>query len=238
MPKRTRTTHIVVHTCADTRKEGGEHVDTPPEDVIAWHTDPKPRGRGWSHVGYHWLIRKSGEEHELLDERMKGIHCRDQGMNHKALGVSFSGHGGDDYWDIYGEPWTEAQEATGIARIVALCRKYSIPAKNVIGHRETGAKKACPGDRIDMKRVRQLVATALGETVTAAPSRPLLRRGDIGKAVGEAQAVLKRLGLYTGRVDDDFGPRMEAAVKAFQRARGLSADGVVGQNTWAALLAS
>ena len=88
MPTRPRTTHIVVHTCADGRKHKGEHVDTPPEDVTAWHTDPKPRGRGWSRVGYHFLVRKSGTVHKLLAEAEKGIHCRDKGMNSKALGIA------------------------------------------------------------------------------------------------------------------------------------------------------
>lgn len=241
MPARRSTSHLVVHTCADGRIRDGEHVDTPPEDVVAWHTAPKPRGRGWSRVGYHYLVRKSGGVHRLLDEKERGIHCRDGGMNSKALGVSFSGHGGDDYWDVDGEPWTAEQEAAGIELIADLCERWGIPVKNVIGHREAGAKKACPGDRIDMDRVRRLVANAIerragsARSPAPAPRRPVLGRGDDGGDVGEAQAVLKRLGIYRGRVDGDFGAQTDRAVRAFQRLRGLRADGIIGEATWAAL---
>jgi peptidoglycan hydrolase-like protein with peptidoglycan-binding domain len=37
-------------------------------------------------------------------------------------------------------------------------------------------------------------------------------------------------------VDGDFGPKTEAAVKKFQKAKGLKQDGIVGVNTWTAIL--
>ena len=37
-------------------------------------------------------------------------------------------------------------------------------------------------------------------------------------------------------VDGSFGQDTAAAVKAFQKEKGLNADGVVGSRTWAALL--
>jgi peptidoglycan hydrolase-like protein with peptidoglycan-binding domain len=46
------------------------------------------------------------------------------------------------------------------------------------------------------------------------------------------EAVQRRLGIG---VDGDFGAKTEAAVKEFQRNRGLDPDGVVGKQTWAAL---
>lgn len=68
--------------------------------------------------------------------------------------------------------------------------------------------------------------TALAET---------LRRGSKGSAVTELQKKLKRWGYYSGAVDGVFGNGTEAAVKAFQRKNGLTADGVVGPKTAAAL---
>lgn len=50
-----------------------------------------------------------------------------------------------------------------------------------------------------------------------------------------AQRRLQALGHYTGNIDGMFGPKMKAAVLAFQKARGLKQDGIIGDNTWPAL---
>lgn len=64
---------------------------------------------------------------------------------------------------------------------------------------------------------------------------PAYRIGATGPEVARLQAQLTRLGLYHGPIDGSFGGGTEAAVRAFQRARGLEIDGVVGPSTWAAL---
>jgi peptidoglycan hydrolase-like protein with peptidoglycan-binding domain len=66
--------------------------------------------------------------------------------------------------------------------------------------------------------------------VTLPPSGKL-RVGDSGPAVVALQKALVRLGLISGKPDGDFGPLTEAAVAAFQRAHGLSPDGIVGAAT-------
>lgn len=53
--------------------------------------------------------------------------------------------------------------------------------------------------------------------------------------VGLIQKKLKALHFYSGKVDNHFGPLTEAAVKAFQKSKGLKRDGWVGTNTWRAL---
>ncbi len=74
----------------------------------------------------------------------------------------------------------------------------------------------------------------------AGPSsrRATIRRGDKNDAVRECQGILARLGYDLGRcgIDGDFGKCTEAAVRKYQKDRGLTVDGIVGPKTWAALI--
>lgn len=63
-----------------------------------------------------------------------------------------------------------------------------------------------------------------------AVSRPMLRKGSKGEDVKYLQT---KLGGLT--VDGDFGPKTDAAVRAFQKAKGLVVDGIVGAYSWRAL---
>lgn len=58
-----------------------------------------------------------------------------------------------------------------------------------------------------------------------------LKTGDKGQEVRNLQQILNTKG-YSLTVDGDFGPLTQAAVKNFQRANGLTDDGVVGPKTW------
>jgi peptidoglycan hydrolase-like protein with peptidoglycan-binding domain len=66
----------------------------------------------------------------------------------------------------------------------------------------------------------------------------LVKRGarDIeGTNVRKIQLLLRARGAALG-VDGIFGPQTENAVKQFQGAKGLVVDGVVGNQTWSALI--
>ena len=64
---------------------------------------------------------------------------------------------------------------------------------------------------------------------------PTLKQGSSGPDVINLQKRLKDLGFDPGEPDGRFGPGTTAAVIAFQQSQGLSADGIVGPNTAAAL---
>lgn len=64
---------------------------------------------------------------------------------------------------------------------------------------------------------------------------PLLKRGSISNYVCILQDDLNTLGFRTGGLDGVFGQATQTAVINYQRSRGLSADGLVGCNTWRSL---
>lgn len=64
---------------------------------------------------------------------------------------------------------------------------------------------------------------------------PLLRRGSTGQYVRYLQFMLQINGYNAGGVDGIFGSATQNAVLSFQQANGLTADGIVGKNTWAKL---
>ncbi len=67
----------------------------------------------------------------------------------------------------------------------------------------------------------------------------LYRRGSTGPAVAEVQATLVLLGLLPAAPDDPvFDDVTDQAVRTFQQRRGLSVDGIVGRETYAALHAA
>ena len=63
-------------------------------------------------------------------------------------------------------------------------------------------------------------------------SNPTIKKGSTGNPVRRAQKRLTLGGYDTGGVDGIFGARTEAAVKHFQKDRGLTQDGIVGPKTW------
>lgn len=74
-------------------------------------------------------------------------------------------------------------------------------------------------------------------TPTPGTDKPTLRKGDKGQYVMQAQMLLIQRGYTLPKYgcDGKFGNETLEAVKAFQKANGLTADGVIGQKTWAAL---
>ena len=70
-----------------------------------------------------------------------------------------------------------------------------------------------------------------GERLVPVPAEVTMRAGE-----SLAQAALTGLGYDAGGADGIFGANTAAAVKRFQAAHGLAADGIVGRDTWHALL--
>lgn len=76
---------------------------------------------------------------------------------------------------------------------------------------------------------------AAGVKFNSAKNIPTLRRSNSGDEVADLQALLNAMYGADLEIDGVFGAKTEAAVKTFQKAHGLYADGIVGPKTWAAL---
>ena len=62
-----------------------------------------------------------------------------------------------------------------------------------------------------------------------------MKRGSLSNYVLIAQDDLNTLGFRTGGLDGIFGTATRNAVIAYQSSRGLTADGIIGCNTWRSL---
>ena len=139
-------------------------------------------------------------------------------------------------------PWPDVQMDAYARGVAAILKKIGARENMCCGHKEYALPKGRkPDPNFDMALFRVRVGDLLnGKTPNpliparepdggGGASRATLRRGDRGPLVRVLQAAL---GV---NVDGDFGPATEARARAFQRAQGLVADGIVGPRTWVAL---
>ena len=75
----------------------------------------------------------------------------------------------------------------------------------------------------------------LGVAVQSNQASALSKRGSRGEEVRQIQTKLKRWGYYNGAVDGIYGAETESAVIYFQKKNGLTADGICGSRTLAAM---
>ena len=150
--------YIVVHTIAS-------EIRNCDRDMIdAWH-----RKKGWSEIGYHFIIINNnhdslhdGTVQEGRDIRKRGAHAK--GINSSSIGICCVGNG-----DI--RPFTEKQTKSLVALVSQLMNEYAhITVDHFIGHREVNRLieegvadgkyetfKTCPGNLVDMDKLRRQV---------------------------------------------------------------------------------
>jgi len=119
---------IVIH-CADTPAE----MDIGAEEIRRWHTDPPPQGRGWSDIGYHFVIRRNGEIENGRDVGVVGAHVH--GFNQHSIGICMVG----------GKPeanFTKEQWNTLADLVEELHIRY--PNAKILGHNNLNSLKTCP----------------------------------------------------------------------------------------------
>lgn len=128
---------IVVH-CTATRAawRSGEPLKSQVEEVRKWHVVD----RGWSDIGYHFLIGRKGDvaEGRPIERTGAGVKGHNTGRVHVAL---FGGHGSAET-DAFADHFTKKQDKALRKLIGRLETEHTI--KRVSGHNEYAAK-ACPG---------------------------------------------------------------------------------------------
>lgn len=123
-----KITEIIVH-CADTP----EGRDVRAADIRGWHT----KERGWSDIGYHYVVDIDGTIEPGRDLETAGAHCTNH--NAKSIGVCYVG-GADENMQPK-DTRTDAQKASLLLLLKFLRAKY--PDAKIYGHRDF-AQKACP----------------------------------------------------------------------------------------------
>lgn len=121
----------------------------------------------------------------------------------------------------------------------------NVDAKTSLAHRRraAGADALARSMRMPMLHIAAQAPPATSPTAAAShlPSELLaapvarLRLGAVGPQVAQLQEALAALGYATGPIDGKFGPITEAALKAFQRDRGIVVDGYYGPQSQGAL---
>lgn len=120
---------LVVH-CSAT----AEGRDFSAADIDRWH-----RERGWSGIGYHFVIRLDGTLEPGRPLQTPGAHVA--GHNARSIGICLIG--GIDAKGKSKNTFTEAQMRSLVTLLKDLRARY--PATRILGHRDyPGVAKDCP----------------------------------------------------------------------------------------------
>lgn len=119
---------IIVH-CAATPEGKAFSV----KDIDRWHKE-----RGFTKIGYHYIIYLDGSIHQGREEEEVGAHC--VGHNKDSIGVCYIGGTTKDNKTAK-DTRTDVQKRALIELLKQLKSKY--PQAEIYGHRDF-AKKECP----------------------------------------------------------------------------------------------
>ena len=139
------------------------------------------------------------------------------------------------------QPWPSVQLEAYQRGVAAILDRVGRGPEWCAGHKEFALPQGRKQDpTLDMAEFRLAISGILAGTTpapipippvepTSADARPTLRRPVIDDLVKTIQTTLDL------KPDGNFGPKTEAAVRAFQRDQKLVPDGIVGPKTWLAL---
>ncbi len=210
------------------------------KDINWWHIQ-----RGYSCIGYHYLVRKDGSIYKGREDNVIGAHAK--GYNSTSIGVCFEGR-------YSKEIMPQAQIKAGMELVEYLKQKYNI--KKVLKHKDVNSTD-CPGslfpfDEIVGQAKENLVLSF--QMAAYADGFKFPKYGCDGQYGSETESIMKQcvvkrrlIHKYKNatklvqrllNVDQDgkCGPITSQAIKEFQQRNRLDVDGAVGPQTWKKLL--
>ncbi|MFF7794644.1 GH25 family lysozyme [Streptomyces sp. NPDC007991] len=132
-----------------------------------------------------------------------------------------------------GDVWPTVQEGSSGYRVTGLQHLLNAHGAGLAVDGRFG-----PGTRaavVSFQKSKALDADGIVGPLTWQALIITVQSGSSGHAVRAAQALLNAHGA-TLDVDGEFGPGTRAAVVSFQKSKALDADGIVGPDTWKALV--
>lgn len=130
-------THIIIH-----------HSLTKDSDTVSWQAIRRYHMEelGWNDTGYHAGIELVAGRFEILLGRMPtvpGAHCKEEGMNYKALGICCVGN-----FDLQSDVDIFVNRGgfdLAVRLVRSWCEIMRIPPTNVKRHSDYAPYKSCPG---------------------------------------------------------------------------------------------
>jgi N-acetyl-anhydromuramyl-L-alanine amidase AmpD len=113
---------------------------------------------GWHDIGYHYGIEKVNQDWAIITGRMEstqGAHCVDGGMNRQSIGICVIGN-------FDSEQLNQEAFLILVTLCVGLCKRYDIPAENIVPHNKYATYKTCPGKKFPMGELVAQVKEYLG----------------------------------------------------------------------------
>ncbi len=133
------TLHHAAGWAARSLDEGKQQV----KSIQEFHQD----GRGWSDIGYHFVVDMVGNIYQGRPETVLGAHVG--GANTGNIGVCILGcyHPPEQNWPCYDE-MTEDTENALVHLYAWLSETYDVDPSVLKGHRDYFGNTSCPGDNV------------------------------------------------------------------------------------------
>ena len=130
LKKSTRRVNEIIIHCSATPENKSYTVD----DITKWH-----KQRGWSTIGYHYVVYLDGSVHNGRDVNLVGAHC--SGHNSYSIGVCYIG-GCDKSGKKAKDTRTTEQKDALVKLLKDLKSLY--PNARILSHHDYEPGKACP----------------------------------------------------------------------------------------------